>query len=183
MTLAEITEHPSKNEAEEYAMYNSGKFIGYSPMVMMTSVGRELPVHPRMVNLLGEMIIAANADGVNLTFAKAFVTMAEQIWIRQLFIKKVNRDKVDDMEFLLNAPVWEFSPLVGLPGHSNHQDGHAIDFNVTGKPDVYKWLVRNANRFMFVRTIESERWHWELRPEYTTFQKVGRDHPTWDGLV
>lgn len=182
MTVQEINQYPSKNDKGEYAMYNNGKFIGYSPMFKVKSVGRELPVHPRMYPQLMTMIDDASKEGVSLTFAKAFVTMSEQIYIRQMFIKKVNRDKVDDMEFILNAPVWEFSPLVGLPGHSNHQDGYAIDFNVTGKPTVYAWLVKNAIRYGFVRTIPSERWHWEIR-EWKMFFKVAQDHPSWDGLV
>lgn len=56
------------------------------------------------------------------------------------------------------------------PGWSKHESGEAIDFKNCNDDDdpVYKWLVANASRFGFKRTVlkgpprgDGERWHWE----------------------
>lgn len=46
------------------------------------------------------------------------------------------------------------------PGHSKHQSGRALDIDVRD-PATYAWLVQNARRFGFRRTVASEPWHWE----------------------
>ena len=51
-------------------------------------------------------------------------------------------------------------PLASRPGRSNHQSGHALDLE-TRSPAVRKWLARHAGDFGFLRTVPSERWHWE----------------------
>lgn len=50
--------------------------------------------------------------------------------------------------------------LAALPGHSNHQSGHALDLNVT-TPGVLRWLDRHAGEYGFRRTVPTESWHWE----------------------
>ncbi|MEI8258456.1 MAG: M15 family metallopeptidase [Deltaproteobacteria bacterium] len=50
--------------------------------------------------------------------------------------------------------------LAALPGHSNHQSGHALDLNVT-TPGVLRWLDQHARDFGFRRTVPTESWHWE----------------------
>lgn len=51
-------------------------------------------------------------------------------------------------------------PLASRPGHSNHQSGHALDLE-TRSLKVRKWLRRYAEDFGFLRTVPSERWHFE----------------------
>jgi hypothetical protein len=58
-------------------------------------------------------------------------------------------------------------PLTAKPGYSNHQSGIAFDIHY-GQTEAergkqYVWLCKNAWRFGFVRTVFSERWHWEYR--------------------
>ena len=61
------------------------------------------------------------------------------------------------------------------PGRSNHQNGIAIDFNVSAQDGrVFEWLVKNAWRYGFIRTVTSERWHWEYWGDWT-----GQDIPEW----
>jgi D-alanyl-D-alanine carboxypeptidase len=48
------------------------------------------------------------------------------------------------------------------PGHSRHQSGHALDL-VVRDPEIYAWLVANAGRYGFRRTVKGEPWHWEYR--------------------
>jgi LAS superfamily LD-carboxypeptidase LdcB len=50
--------------------------------------------------------------------------------------------------------------LAALPGHSNHQSGHALDLAVSG-PNVLAWLEAHAADFGFRRTVPKEPWHWE----------------------
>ncbi len=58
--------------------------------------------------------------------------------------------------------------LAAKPGYSNHQGGIAVDINTGGTTTkVYAWLDKNAARFGFKRTVESEPWHWEFRPAET----------------
>jgi hypothetical protein len=61
------------------------------------------------------------------------------------------------------------------PGRSNHQNGIAIDFNVSAQDGrVFEWLTKNAWRYGFVRTVTSERWHWEYWGNWE-----GQEKPTW----
>lgn len=51
------------------------------------------------------------------------------------------------------------------PGFSNHQSGRAIDINLLGVPrETFEWLKKNAARYGFRRTVQSEPWHWEYTP-------------------
>ena len=60
-------------------------------------------------------------------------------------------------------------------GRSNHQNGIAFDFNVTGQSGrVYEWMVRNAWKYGFIRAVSNERWHWEYWGDW-----VGQDKPEW----
>ena len=75
-------------------------------------------------------------------------------------------------DFIMNARSTMFKPYAGPPGHGAHQTGAAIDFNgfkvgsdgpnnnEAGK-QMYRWMCRNAIFYGFVRTVESEEWHWE----------------------
>ena len=85
----------------------------------------------------------------------------------------------------------KFSPATAVPGRSSHNSGLAVDFNTgskTGKisspldQTVYSWLIINAWRFGFIRTVPSEEWHWEYRPGRAMFSRVPRSSPLWYGL-
>ncbi|WP_426751883.1 M15 family metallopeptidase [Myxococcus sp. Y35] len=67
-------------------------------------------------------------------------------------------------------------PQAAKPGRSNHQRGLAVDLVIGGvKTPTYEWLVSNACRFGFKRTVRSEPWHWEYRPRSTREPEPGRD--------
>ena len=99
---------------------------------------------------LRPMIIAAAADGVQITVTSGFRTMAKQ---QQLY----NDDPYNS----------------ATPGKSPHQRGWAVDMNSRGG-GRYAWLVKNAYRFGFVRTVIWERWHWEYRGTWP-----GQPKPEW----
>ncbi|MFO0559381.1 MAG: M15 family metallopeptidase [Polyangiales bacterium] len=49
-----------------------------------------------------------------------------------------------------------------------HIRGSAVDLNLTNA--AYRWMVSNARRFGFCRTVSSETWHWEHnRPDACIF--------------
>ena len=99
---------------------------------------------------LKPMIAAAAADGVELIVNSGFRTMAEQEKLKE--------------RFPYNS---------ATPGKSPHQRGWAVDFQ-TREGGRYAWLVKNAYRFGFVRTVIWERWHWEYRGTWP-----GQTKPEW----
>ncbi|KAI8838342.1 hedgehog signaling/DD-peptidase zinc-binding domain-containing protein [Chytridium lagenaria] len=91
---------------------------------------------------------AAQSSNINLRLNSGFRTHAEQTRLYNCYLtKKCNSGN-----------------LAAKPGFSNHQNGIALDISVVDT-SVYKWMTENASRFGFVRTVPSEKWHWELRPE------------------
>lgn len=84
---------------------------------------------------------------------------------------------------------------VAPPGHSDHEKGIAIDFNIGGlsmndkqsmKIDPsYRWLVKNAHRFGFSENANiDEPWHWVFRGKVTsTIEKISTSTKILGGLV
>lgn len=104
------------------------------------------------------MLEAAKQDGIDLRVTSGFRTMKEQA-------------------DLFNINKTTTTILASKPGYSTHQTGIAVDFNVFEKQGkVYEWLVKNAYRFGFIRTIPSERWHWEYWGKWP-----GQKRPDWVG--
>ncbi|GHG99850.1 M15 family metallopeptidase [Comamonas sp. JC664] len=67
-------------------------------------------------------------------------------------------------------------PQAAKPGRSNHERGLAVDLVIGGvTTPTYEWLVSNACRFGFKRTVRSEPWHWEYRPRTTREPEPGFD--------
>lgn len=133
-----------------------------------------------------KLIKAAWSDGVNLTVGSGTRTYDEQMALRKKHV--IDKSKENDLQYLRSADNGLFFPRTAQPGTSNHEadksgKAKAIDFNVTGKPEVYAWMVKNAIKFGWVRRVPEERWHWEIRPEAGMFDLVPKNHPTWDGLV
>ena len=83
---------------------------------------------------------AADAAGVPLVINSGFRTMAEQ---QHLYACYQNGNCNN-------------GNLAARPGYSNHQSGRAVDITVSS------WLVNNAARFGFRRTVPSEAWHYEF---------------------
>lgn len=104
------------------------------------------PVERDTANAYYVMQQAAAADGVTLRIVSGFRTNAQQ---RYLYNCYINRNCNN-------------GNLAAFPGYSNHQSGSALDLNTRGA-GVYNWLNRNGARFGFIRTVPSERWHWEWR--------------------
>ena len=77
-----------------------------------------------------------------------------------------------------------FSPITAAPGTSKHGDSNAIDIQVNGgNSREYRWLVKNASKFGFVRDVQSETWHWIYKPNADTFAFIPPSDPSWKGLT
>lgn len=171
----------------EYDLYDRGNFIGRSAVVLIDNCKVIESMAPRIWQLKD----AAKLGGVELVLAAGLRTFAEQLTLRRQNV--IDKTKIKDEQYLLTADSSAFSPRTGKPGWSNHQDGMAYDFNVTKKDKSgvvigtlpsYTWLVIHAFEHGFIRTVQSERWHWEYIPSAKSmFEVIPKNDPTWDGLV
>jgi hypothetical protein len=136
-----------------YALYyKGGKFGTAYELVQIhnKNIVKEVAVY------VIAMINAAHSDGIELRVTSGFRTMQDQ---RTLFNQSSN------------------AALASKPGYGTHQTGLAVDFNIYDNDGrVYEWLVKNAYKFGFIRTIPNERWHWEYWGDWT-----GQTKPDWVG--
>jgi len=130
--------------------------------------GQSLGYAIEFVNINGKMIIkevsgyvramidAASSEGISVQVTSGFRTMADQ---QRLYDKYQAGD----------------GNLAAQPGYSNHQNGIAVDFNVTASNGrVFEWMTKNAWRYGFIRTVSRERWHWEYWGDWNGVEK-----PSW----
>jgi len=165
----------SQNNKGEYALYENGKFLEYSPITIIQGI----KVVNKYLPFLNALLSAASKDKITLKLNSGFRTWNEQYTLRKQNV--IDKSKINDKVYLTTANNGLFSPRTAMPGWSNHQNGDAYDFNVT--PDVYKWMVHNAIQYGWIRTVESEIWHWQYLPSMGKFSFVHQNDPTWDGLV
>ena len=122
--------------------YTDGKPIGNKQCVKIDGN----PVVVETAEKYYKMKYAAENDRVNLSINSGFRTYEEQEYFYNCYLTKSCNN----------------GNLAMPPGYSNHENGLALDINYHG-PN-YEWLSSNASKFGFVRTVESEKWHWEYRP-------------------
>ena len=120
--------------------YRAGEHLGKVEVLKVDGV----KMTPSTARAWKQMKAAAAADGVSLTLNSGFRTMGEQ-------------------QSLYRAYQNGTGNLAAYPGHSNHQNGVALDIDVVSSA-AYKWMHANGGRFGFKRTVPSEPWHWEYLP-------------------
>jgi|688.fasta_scaffold172205_4 LAS superfamily LD-carboxypeptidase LdcB len=161
-----------------YTLYDNGEIVGQSETILID----KCKVIESIAPIIIAMKEAAQRDGVKLTLAAGLRTWDEQFALRKQNVK--DKSKVNDTAYLTSAPASAFSPFTAKPGWSNHHDGTAYDFNVSSNPSAYAWLIKNGLSFRMIRTVASERWHWEYRPtQKNPFAFVQKNDPSWDGLA
>jgi LAS superfamily LD-carboxypeptidase LdcB len=176
---------PDKDEKGDWILYDKGKAIGSAKMTLVDWK----PVISTVAPIILKMKEDAKKAGITLILNSGYRPWSAQYAIRKSYV--IDKTKIADEDYLITQPSSKFSPVCAPPGFSNHQDGMAYDFKVKDDPttkDVdeskaYKWLVDNAITYGMIRTVGSERWHWEYRPGVDKFAKVPKTHPTWDGLA
>lgn len=131
--------HTHSHGTSQADAYDHGRNIG---RIDVTHIDGK-PVESRTARAFEDMRAAAARDGVNIRIRSGFRSNAEQAELYRRYQNGTGN---------LAAP----------PGHSNHQNGRALDLN-TEDSSVLNWLNRNGSRFGFARTVPSEPWHWEHR--------------------
>ncbi len=165
----------SQNGKGEYALYENGKLLRYEGITLIQ--GKKI-VNSYLPHVQ-QLILSAHNEHILLVINEGFRTWEEQFGFRQRNV--IDKTKTNDRDYLINADNGLFSPRTAKPGFSNHQNGDAIDYNVPS--DVYKWMVNNAPKLGWIRTVPSERWHWQYLPNIDKFKFVLQNDPTWDGLA
>jgi len=167
---------------DKVPIYKVGKLDGYEPYVMLQGK----IIVKQYYEPLKSMIETAKLDGVNITISEAYRQWDEQLFLR----KKHARQQFTETEYSTNASS-NYNPETAVPGRSIHHRGAAFDFNVGwGRNKTYEWMVRNAIKFGFVRTLPKEVWHWEYQPwTYITSKKandgyafVPKNDASWMGI-
>ena len=122
---------------ESFDAYRRGSYIGRIQTVKIQGKWVEK-------NTACAFLRMEAAYGSPLQLNSGFRTMSEQTYLWNCYqTKRCNNGN-----------------LAARPGYSNHQNGIALDISSRD----YAYLAANAHRFGFIRTVVSERWHWEYRP-------------------
>jgi hypothetical protein len=158
-----------------------------------------VPVFENICPMVLDLIKAAKADGHRIGLNSGYrgirnvVVDGRKYASGQLDLRKQNAKnaswKTKAMMDDPNSKLWKarsgnFKPATAAPGFSKHQNGIAIDMSTssrTSKTGMYNWLVNNAYKFGFIRTVSSEEWHFEYRPGRKTFDKVSAGNAKWHG--
>lgn len=130
-----------------------GDYIGQIDLVRIIGAGAE-PGTARVLSIAAStlepysaLVAAAAASGHAIRLRAGFRTYAEQ-------------------EELWNSYRNGKAAKTARPGRSSHQSGLAFDLDTESfTSPLYRWLVENAPRFGFIRTVGREHGHWEYRPE------------------
>jgi hypothetical protein len=133
------------------AAWEGGRFLRQADLVEIVDATRDIErLTLDMVDPYFAMVTKAASAGVTLTINSGFRSFPEQEILFDGFRRGLPG-------FNRAAP----------PGTSPHQNGVALDIAVGGAAGdpVYDWLTENATGFGFVRTVNDEPWHWELRPQ------------------
>lgn len=120
-----------------------------------------------------EMSEAAKRDGIHLQINSGYRSMNSQI---SIYNKRYEPDyagtgnctrqgkgEKDESGNIVKSRFVSDEGVAAYPGCSNHQNGRALDIEAKTRPEVFRWLSINAQRFGFKNTVPSEPWHWEYR--------------------
>ena len=138
------------NQKGANAAWDAGRFLKQITLVQIVGADNQLKfVSQDIADEYLALVNAAAADGVLMPLKSGFRTYPKQAYLRDGWERRL--------------PGFN---LAAKPGFSNHQDGFAYDFAISGYEGNprYDWLKRNGPRHGFVRTVNKEPWHWEYRP-------------------
>ena len=138
------------NQKGANAAWDAGRFLKQITLVQIVGADKQLKfLSQDIADEYLALVNAAAADGVLLPLKSGFRTYPKQAYLRDGWDRRL--------------PGFN---LAAKPGFSNHQDGFAYDFAISGYDGnpLYDWLKRNGPRHGFVRTVNKEPWHWEYRP-------------------
>jgi D-alanyl-D-alanine carboxypeptidase len=149
-TLATF-EPQDDNQKGPNAAWDNGNFLKQITLIQIVGADKQLKfMSSEIAEFYLSLVNAAEADGVLLPLKSGFRTYAKQEFLYNGFINKLPNFN-----------------LAAKPGFSNHEDGFAYDFAISGYEGnaLYDWLKAHAPKHGFVRTVNKEPWHWEYRPQ------------------
>lgn len=149
-TLATF-EPQDDNKKGPNAAWDNGNFLKQITLIQIVGADKQLKfISSEIAEFYLSLVNAAEADGVLLPLKSGFRTYAKQEFLYNGFINKLPNFN-----------------LAAKPGFSNHEDGFAYDFAISGYEgnQLYDWLKAHAPKHGFVRTVNKEPWHWEYRPQ------------------
>lgn len=126
-------------------MWQKGAYIGQTDVLELVGEhGEQRQLRPgTATDKFLEMANDARRDGVNLYIRSGF------------------RDYPHQAHLYATLPKGQAASA----GYSEHQAGYAVDIEVDLAIGAYDWLIKNGPSHGFVRTVSTERWHWEYIPE------------------
>lgn len=134
-------------------LFRRGASLGYATE-FVTINGKM--VIKEVAGYVQAMISAASDEGVIMQVTSGFRTMADQQRLYDKYLAGTGN-------------------LAAKAGSSNHQNGIAVDFNVSASSGrVFEWMTKNAWKYGFIRTVSRERWHWEYWGDWNGVEK-----PSW----
>lgn len=144
------------------AAWDNGNFLKQLTLIQIVGADGQLKfISSEVAEFYLALVNAAERDGVLLPLKSGFRTYPKQAALYDGFIH--------------HRPGFN---LAAKPGFSNHEDGHASDFAISGYEGNprYDWLKAHGPAHGFVRTVNNEPWHWEYRPEIasTGVYKIAR---------
>jgi len=195
------TDISSLKSGGKFDSYSGGKKVGTEDTVIFQGVLVSKRVAPSLLSMFED----AKKDNIRLSLSSAFRTNEDQIiegqrksgqnYLYDIWIHTSKKHHAYPGHSPNNPPISRTGNLAAEPGTSNHQNGIAVDLNTgsTAGSPVYEWLVSNAWKYGFIRTVMSERWHWEWRVGERMYSKVPLEHTvyvkasnrkenTWDNL-
>jgi LAS superfamily LD-carboxypeptidase LdcB len=168
-----ISVHFIASVSETNPIYVNGNVVRYTA----TRCVGDARVIQEMYPIVRALIDSAHSVGVPLKINSGYRTYEEQVSYRIKALKPRYKGGIDTL--IYHGIPRHFHPPTAKPGYSEHQAGIAFDFNTRNKA-VYNWLKKHAFKYGFVRTVHSEPWHWEYRPEITDqYCYVSRNHKSW----
>jgi D-alanyl-D-alanine carboxypeptidase len=128
--------------------------------------GRKLKMHTKAYPYLQSLIVAAEADGIDLRLISAYRSFGEQSALKNTYAvmygSGANRFSADQ-------------------GYSEHQLGTALDFTTKElgadftsfkKSDAYKWFLENAYKYGFILSYPEDNKYYQFEPWH--FRFVGK---------
>ena len=164
-TLGRIEVPPGEGRFGSHAVWVRGDYRGQVALVRVFGSNRQVKVVSADTRDAFLALVAdARGDGIAIGLNSGFRSYPEQ---KQLYDG-----------YKRGLPGYN---LAAKPGHSNHQNGVAFDFDVGGGGSnaTYLWLQKHATKHGFVRTVKSEAWHWEYLPDKAARARGRGTSTTW----
>jgi len=156
--------------------------------------GYKAAIGEKLIEPFIKIVEAALEDGVKLIVDSGFrpprgegipeteTPSQEQLREENLLPKWVG--KVDPQNPNLRKLEYYFKVVTAPAGESAHGISLGVDFiTANGTNKAFRWLIKNADKYGFVRTVASEPWHWVYLPSATKFQYIPQNDPSWKGLA